>query len=376
MKFKNGQYFTKNIQLKQCVLDFIKNKPKCILEPSCGRGDLVDFVQSNIDTKFDLYELDESIELLETINRNDINYGDFLIQNIETKYITIIGNPPYLKTKSGNLYIKFIEKCFNLLESNGELVFIVPSDVFKVTACNKLINKMMNCGTFTHIYKPNNERLFENASIDVVVFRYCNNPDLPKKVYYNNHYKFILNSNGVLSFTNEPNTNLKKIGDYFDVFVGFVSGKESILKNEKFGNIKILNKEHQENKYILIDKFPSSNKELNKYMISNKEDLKKRKIRKFDNDNWFEFGLLRNKTHIDENVGKDCIYIYNLTRNKKVAFKGKVQYFGGSLLCLIPKTSIDLNNVLNTLNSDEFINEHTYSGRFKISQNQLTNYMI
>ena len=104
--------------------------------------------------------------------------------------------------------------------------------------------------------------------------------------------------------------------------------------------------------------------------------MKKRKIRKFDDKNWFEFGLLRNKKHVERNFGKDCVYLYNLTRKKKVAFKGKVQYFGGSLLCLIPKSFVELEKIINTLNGVDFINEHSYSGRFKISQNQLANYLI
>ena len=36
-------------------------------------------------------------------------------------------------------------------------------------------------------------------------------------------------------------------------------------------------------------------------------------------------------------MGKQCIYIYNLTRQTKIAFKGNVSYFGGGLIILIPK---------------------------------------
>ena len=33
-----GQYFTKHETLQKCVIEFILNKPKIILEPSIGRG--------------------------------------------------------------------------------------------------------------------------------------------------------------------------------------------------------------------------------------------------------------------------------------------------------------------------------------------------
>ena len=41
------------------------------------------------------------------------DFGDFLSQKINIKYTTIIGNPPYVKTKTGNLYLDFIKKCYD-----------------------------------------------------------------------------------------------------------------------------------------------------------------------------------------------------------------------------------------------------------------------
>lgn len=118
-----GQYFTKNIILKEKVLEFIKNKPKLILEPSIGRGDLVDYVMKNMDknmdVKFNMFEIDNKIQLLSGINKDNVEYNDFLKSKIDIRYTTIIGNPPYVKTKKGNLYIDFINKCYNLLKENG-----------------------------------------------------------------------------------------------------------------------------------------------------------------------------------------------------------------------------------------------------------------
>jgi hypothetical protein len=128
---KLGQYFTKNNELKEKVYSFIKNKPKIILEPSIGRGDLIDFIKlKNENYEFHMYEIDNTINFLESINKENIIFGDFLEKNIEIKYNTIIGNPPYVKkynnkktknkgstinnnqnniiSTSGNLYLKFI----------------------------------------------------------------------------------------------------------------------------------------------------------------------------------------------------------------------------------------------------------------------------
>ena len=177
-----GQYFTEDINLQNHVVNLIFNIPNKILEPSIGRGDLVCRAKKKFkNIPIDMYEIDEDIALLEGINKDDIVYGDFMNQNINIKYDTIIGNPPYVKTKKGNLYIDFIDKCYHLLYNNGELIFIVPSDFLKLTSAVKII-KMMENGTFTHIIHPN-KKPFKNASIDVIIFRYCKNKSLPKKHY-------------------------------------------------------------------------------------------------------------------------------------------------------------------------------------------------
>ena len=44
-------------------------------------------------------------------------------------------------------------------------------------------------------------------------------------------------------------------------------------------------------------------------MISNKTKLLDRKIKKFNDNNWYEWGAPRNITIIKKNMGKDCIYM-------------------------------------------------------------------
>ena len=371
---EKGQYFTKNKLLKLCVNKLIKNNPKLILEPSVGRGDLVDYVRKKRKgMRFDMYEIDEEIEFLEDIEKEKINFGDFLNFKIDKKYKTIIGNPPYVKTSSGNLYIKFIEKCYDLLKDKGELIFIVPSDFIKLTSSGKIINKMLGTGTFTDIYHPNDERLFEKANIDVIVFRYCKDISLEKKVMLNGDEKYLINRNGIITFSDEKCLDMTGFLEYFEISVGMVTGKEGVFKNERYGNIEMLNGKNKKNKYILLNEFPSKDEELNKYMRENKDTLIKRKIRKFDENNWYEWGALRNYNKIRENMGKECLYVYNLSRSKEICFIDKVQYFGGSLIMMIPKKSIDLKKICEYMNSDKFKKNYMYSGRFKIGHKQLCN---
>jgi adenine-specific DNA-methyltransferase len=386
---KLGQYFTKNIILKEKVYEFIKNKPELILEPSMGQGDLVEFVKQKIEKEsntnnidFDLYEIDNKITILESLEslKEKIIYGDFIKQIITKKYKTIIGNPPYVKKTKGNLYLEFIEKCYNYLEENGELIFIVPSDFLKLTSSSKLLNLMFSKGTITHVFHPNNEKLFENATIDVIVFRYEKTKQMDfSKVLYNDKEMYIQNKEGLITFAEEKLESKKYINDFFNVYVGIVSGKEEIYKNEEFGNIEIITGDSKKEKYILIEKFPCENEKINKYLLENKEILIERKIKKFNEKNWFEWGALRNIKQIKEHLGKDCIYIYNLTRKDKVAFIGKVNYFNGNLLILIPNQEISLEkliNIVDYLNSENFKKNFIFSGRFKIGHRQICNSLI
>lgn len=386
LKQKLGQYFTTNNELKEKVYEFILNKPINILEPSIGQGDLVLFVKNKLPyIKFDMYEIDNEIKLLEKVEKKNVIYGDFLTQNIIKKYKTIIGNPPYVRTKNGNLYIDFIDKCYKLLDENGELIFIVPSDFFKLTSASKLLNEMMNNGTFTHIFHPNNEKMFENASIDVIVFRYCKNKFYTKsknnvikdeKILYNDKLVYITNRNGLITFHETKIENSVLFNEYFDIYVGMVSGKDEVYKNQELGNIEILNGEDKLDKYIYIVKYPYNNSKIDNYLLLHKKELIERKIKNFNENNWFEWGAPRNINTIHKNFGKNCIYIYNLTRREKVSFVDKVQYFGGGLIMLIPKKDCDLKSVVKYLNSSEFKRNFIFSGRFKIGHRQISNSYI
>ena len=376
-KQKLGQYFTTNIDLKEKIFSFILNEPDVILEPSIGRGDLIVYIsEKRPEFAFDMREIDTKIKLLDGVEKEKVCYGDFLQQTFARTYKTIVGNPPYVKTKKANLYIDFTEKCYNLLDIGGELIFIVPSDFLKLTCASKLLNEMMMGGTFTHIYHPHNEKLFEGAAIDVIIFRYCKNPDLEKVVLYNDKPMHIINSDGLITFSEEQNENSHMFKDYFDVYVGIVSGREEVYKNEALGNISVLNGEDKLEKYIYIDSYPCENAAINQHLLQNKQILIGRAIRKMTEDNWYQWGALRNITAVNENQGKDCIYVYNLTRRANIAFAGKVGYFGGGLLMMKPKKTCNLENIISYLNSDTFKSNFMFSGRFKIGHRQLCNSFI
>jgi adenine-specific DNA-methyltransferase len=377
IKHEWGQYFTTDIGLKEKLFNFILNKPKRILEPCVGRGDLVIYVLERFPKiKFDMYEIDTEIKLLEGIDKNSVRYGDFLEQKIPRFYETIIGNPPYVKTRNGNLYVKFIKKCYGLLSSKGELIFIVPSAFLKLTGTSKLLEEMMSNGNITHIYHPHNEGLFEGASIDVIVFRYAKGVFENPQVLYNDERLYVTNTRGMITFEKEKKEDdFHAFEEYFDIYVGLVCGRENIFRTE-LGNIDVMKDEGEIYKYIYIKHFPCDDEKINGYLLENKEELLGRKIRKFNDSNWFEWGALRNIKVMEERKGEDCIYVRTITRKTEVSFVGKVGYFGGGLIMLIPTKDVNLHSVVEYLNSEKFKKNFMFAKRFKIGHRQISNSSI
>jgi len=370
MKKNLGQYFTTDPSLQQYIFDKVKYKGSLLLEPSFGEGHLLlPFLKYTPHYPIVGYEIDKSLPLAVHLNDNQtLHYTDFLTTTIFTKFKSIIGNPPYVKNRTGNLYLKFIEKCVDMLDEHGELIFIVPSDFIKITHASKLLQRMSTLGCFTHFWYPNNEGLFEGATIDIMVFRfqkdlfnptvYVNDKNVPYHIY-----------NGILSFM--PQTNLH-MNDVFDVYVGMVTGMDQVFHSD-MGNIQLITDKGETEPFIYITEFPSKYPDINTYLEQHKRQLLSRQIKKFTEKNWFEWGAPRNVSTIDKHRGEPCIYIHSLSRKKEVAFIGKVDYFTGTMLCMIPKKKANLHEVVNYLNHDDFQKNYMYSGRFKIGQRQLLN---
>jgi adenine-specific DNA-methyltransferase len=303
-------------------------------------------------------------------------WGDFTKQVFTEKFKTIVGNPPYVKQRSGNLYLKFIELCFGLLDTGGELIFIVPSDFIKLTSAAPIIKAMTAVGSFTDFLFPNDEKLFDGASVDVVIFRYEHGL-MSGISTVNGLTKTINISDGIITFSDGVVTGTR-IADLFDVAVGFVSGKDSVYK-VPIGNVEILSDQGKVDKFIVTEAYPSGNAAIDAHLLKHKAALLERKIKKFTEKNWWAWGALRNKTTVEAALGRPCIYVRNMTRQDTVAFSDKVRYFGGGLLCLVPKksmTAAEMTRIVGFLNSTTVRKDYLYSGRFKIGHKQVCNIMV
>lgn len=368
-----GQVFTpKNIVEK--MLELTKNRNnsfKRFLEPSCGNGA---FFNSLPENKIGI-EIDRNVI---PKNNNNILNIDFFDYPVNEKFDTIIGNPPYVrfqdinvKTKERlrpfaqlfdsrtNLYLFFIFKSILHLNKFGELIFITPRGFLKNTAAIKLNEFMFKNGTITHFFDLGDAKIFKTAQPNCAIWRF-EKDNFTKKTQDNRHFLCV---NGQLFFTKHNYPIFFK--DLFFVKVGAVSGADSIFTNEQLGNIDFIcshtaktGKTRRMIYNINID-----------YLKKFKNKLLKRKIKKFNEHNFWQWG---------RNYFKSCaprIYVNTKTRNSCPFFLNSCTAYDGSILAIFPRfktTPTTLQKLCSLLNAVDW-NELGFvcNGRFLFSQNNL-----
>jgi adenine-specific DNA-methyltransferase len=314
--------------------------------------------------------------------------GDFLTQPLaDAPFKTIIANPPFVAQRGKpNLYLQFLTRCYDMVDpANGELLFIVPSDVFKLTSAAPLLRLLVANGAFTDVWFPHDEGLFPGAAIDVVLFRYERGAS-QGLVRVNGSDRVIHCADGIITFTAPQQTQLttslqaaaaQRFGDLFNVYVGIVSGRDEIYR-QPFGSATVLTDfDRPADRFIIPTTYPTGNQQIDAHLLTHKAELKSRQIRQFNETNWWQWGALRNYGVMTHQAGQPCIYVRTITRKPQKAIVGTVQPFGGGLLCCIPKGTgtIDMTVIVAALQAAA-CPLYTQAGRFKIGQRQLCELQI
>lgn len=360
-----GQFFSPKKLVDKCI-SLIQNHSGRLLEPCCGK---LAFKEC-LNDKSVFIEIDERL-----IEDERILNMDFFDYPIEEKFDTIIGNPPYVDNKffsvshetklkiEANLYLHFIEKCFNHLKNNGELIFIVPREFIKLTSARRINQALIDNGTITHFYDYGDEKLFSEASPNICIFRYEKNNFSYKTKTFNGE-KHLLIKDGIISFSNT--LRVRSLGDFFDIKVGAVSGKDDLFVCDS-GDEFVFSQTAKtgELKKMIYERYDIK---LEQY----KEILINRKIKKFDEKNWWSWGR---SVNFRENESR--IYVNCKTRNKQPFFLSECKKWDGSVLALFPKIPLNLEKIkdrLNTLDWEEM--GFVSGGRYLFAQKSLKEAMV
>lgn len=358
-----GQVFTP----KHIVSEMLKLRQNkgMVLEPSCGNGAFFNNIENCIGIEYDKTVAPETAIVM--------NFFDYPITN---KFDTIIGNPPYVRyqdiskeTKSkldmklfderSNLYLFFIHKCIQHLTEHGELIFIVPRDFLKATSSIKLNEFIYNNGTITDVIDLGDRKIFNGATPNCIIFRFEKN-NFSRKTNINKIFSCI---NGQLLFT-ENNYNIR-FSDLFYVKVGAVSGADKLFISEK-GNVEFVYSETYKTGKTRRMFYNIEDPELDK------ELLKQRKIRQFNDDNYFMWGRKYFESEDDR------LYVNAKTRNKEPFFYHKCKAYDGSVLAIFPKFKTEdyeqIAQELNNVNWEEL--GFVCDGRFLFNQKSLENTVL
>lgn len=364
-----GQVFTPQ-HIVSDMLALVQNNGR-FLEPSCGNGAFYENLPSN---KVGI-ELDSSIACKGALQL------DFFSYPVSEKFDVIIGNPPYVRfqdirahTKElltpfmsmfderSNLYLFFIYKCILHLNDGGELIFITPRDFLKSTASVKLNEFLFSQGSITDFLDLGDKKIFESAQPNCAIWRF-EKGDFSRNTNCLRQFSCI---NGQLLFT--KNSYTIPFSSLFFVKVGAVSGADSLFVNEEFGNMDFVYSQSAKSGKTRKMIYGIYGRDL-AFLQKHKEALLKRRIKKFDETNWWEWGRDYYKSDLPR------IYVNAKTRNKKPFFLHSCKAYDGSILAIFPKFRVDSKNLenlctrLNEVNWQEL--GFVCDGRYLFSQRSL-----
>lgn len=108
------------------MISKIKRRPSKILEPSAGKGDIVDYLAQHYDYRYDISAIEIDEELQATLRGKGIKLidSDFLEYSGPDKFDLIIANPPF---DEGD---KHLLKAIDIMY-DGEIVFLLNAETIK-----------------------------------------------------------------------------------------------------------------------------------------------------------------------------------------------------------------------------------------------------
>lgn len=262
---------------------------------------------------------------------------DFFAYPVEEKFHCIIGNPPYVRYQyirngtralfeadrldgRANLYLFFIDKCLDHLAPGGELIFITPRDFLKATSAAPLNERLYREGTITDFIELGDARVFDGALPNCAIWRF----EKGNRTHRTHDGRRMVLAGGQLAFSRGIYS--VPLADVFSVKVGAVSGADDIFASDSLGNVDFVCSHTARSGETRRMIFNTPLPELDAF----KSRLIARRIRKFDESNWWQWGR---QHHVSDRAR---VYVNNRTRNAQPFFLHPSIHYDGSILALFP----------------------------------------
>ncbi len=378
-----GQVFTPPA-IVDCMLKLIRNKGR-VLEPSCGDGAFLRHFPQAMGIEIDPRQAPSGARVM-----------DFFELSADKMFDTIIGNPPYVRyqdipssTRSlmrrtvldarANLYLFFIEKCLRHLAPGGELIFITPRDFLKATSAVPLNQRLFAEGSMTDFIDLGDLHLFDGATPNCAIWRfeqgqfsrrtrYASLGSADGRLALDNppwEERRFLESSGHLLFTRHEYA--LQLSDIAFVKVGAVSGADELYTSDKLGNREFVCSSTAANGQTRKMIWCEPGESVPQALLPHKERLISRRIRPFDESNWWQWGRGYHQT-------TQCrVYVNNKTRRAQPFFVHDCLNYDGSVMAIFPRDpTVDAQALADALNEVDWGDlGFICDGRFLFTQRSL-----
>jgi adenine-specific DNA-methyltransferase len=356
-----------------------------VLEPACGNGMFLKHFPGALGIEIDPRCAPPGVEVM-----------NFFELSRDEQFATIIGNPPYVRYQDispgtrrlargsvldgrANLYMFFIEKCLRHLEPDGELIFITPRDLLKATSAVPLNQRLYAEGTITDFIDLGDMRLFNEVTPNCAIWRF-------QKGEMSRHTRFatlnlgmgaeglrqpawgkrrFVEAGGHLLFTRHKYP--LRLSDIASVKVGAVSGLDEIYTSDAHGNRDFVCSttvtDGKTRRMIWCEPGeppPAS-------LVPHKERLLARRIRHFDETNWWHWGRGYHPSD------RPRVYVNGKTRRQNPFFVHDSPHYDGSVLAIFPTNpAVDIQALASALNQVDWEDlGFICDGRFLFTQRSL-----
>jgi adenine-specific DNA-methyltransferase len=378
-----GQVFTPPAVVdSMCAL--VRNRGR-VLEPSCGDGAFFSRFPAAVGIELDPQHAPPGALVM-----------DFFDFPASKRFATIIGNPPYVRyqdisasTRQGtrtsvldgraNLYQFFIEKCVHHLAPGGELIFITPRDFLKATSAIPLNRLLFSAGTITDFIDLGDMKVFDGATPNCAIWRFAHGDfsrrtrhavlgtadgvaGLQRLAWEDRHF---FESGGHLSFTRGDYA--LHLSDIAFVKVGAVSGADELYANDDYGNRSFVSSATVATGDTRRMLWCEPGTPAPAALLPHKERLIARRIRPFDESNWWQWGRGYHQS------AQPRVYVNNKTRRPQPFFVHDCTHYDGAVMAIFPRDpAVDVKALAAALNDVDWADlGFVCDGRFLFTQRSL-----